>query len=49
MPDSKRQRIPYLLFNFAYRKFGKVTALLARVGLLSWLGRVACRLSYPIE
>jgi radical SAM superfamily enzyme YgiQ (UPF0313 family) len=49
MPESKRQRIPYLLFNFAYRKFGKVTALLARVGLLGWLGRVARRLSYHVE
>jgi radical SAM superfamily enzyme YgiQ (UPF0313 family) len=49
MPDSKRQIAPYLLFNFAYRKFGKATATLARVGLLSWLGRVARRLSYHIE
>lgn len=49
LPDSKRQRVPYLLFNLAYRKFGKVTALLARIGLLGWLGRVARRLSYHIE
>ena len=49
MPESKRQRIPYLLFNLAYRKFGKVTAVLARIGLLSWLGRVARRLSYHVE
>ena len=38
MPQSRRQVVPYLLFNLAYRKFGKATAVLARVGLLGWLG-----------
>jgi len=49
MPDSRRQRVPYLLFNLAYRKFGKATAVLARIGLLGWLGRVARHLSYHVE
>ena len=49
MPESRRQVVPYLLFNFAYRKFGRVTAVLARFGLLTWVGRVARRLAYHVE
>ena len=40
---------PYLLFNFAYRKFGWVTAILARFGLLTWVGRLARRLAYHVD
>ncbi len=49
MPESKRQVIPYLLFNLAYRKFGGLTAFLARFGLLTWVGRIARRLAYHVE
>jgi radical SAM superfamily enzyme YgiQ (UPF0313 family) len=49
MPQSKRQIVPYLLFNFAYRKFGGVTAFVARFGLLTWVGRIARRLAYHVE
>ena len=49
MPESRRQRVPYLLFNLAYRKFGGVTAFLARFGLLTWVGRIARRLAYHVE
>ena len=49
MPKAKRQIVPYLLFNFAYRRFGKVTAIMAQVGLLGWVGRVARRFSYHVE
>jgi radical SAM superfamily enzyme YgiQ (UPF0313 family) len=49
MPQSRRQRAPYLLFNLAYRKFGWMTALLARLGLLTWVGRMARRLAYHVE
>ena len=49
MPESKRQAVPYLLFNFAYRKFGRMTAVLARFGLLTWVGRVARRLAYHVD
>ena len=49
MPESHRQRAPYLLFNLAYRKFGGVTAFLARFGLLTWVGRIARRLAYHVE
>ncbi len=48
MPSSKRQRVPYLLFNLAYRKFGGLTSQVARFGLMNALGKLARRLSYGI-
>jgi radical SAM superfamily enzyme YgiQ (UPF0313 family) len=48
MPLAPSCRIPYLLFNLGYRRFGKVTSVLGNVGLMSWLGRLARRLSYGI-
>jgi radical SAM superfamily enzyme YgiQ (UPF0313 family) len=49
MPRARQQIVPYLLFNFAYRRFGKVTALMAKIGLLGWVGQVARRLSYHVD
>jgi radical SAM superfamily enzyme YgiQ (UPF0313 family) len=49
MPRSIRLKIPYLLFNFGYRKFGKITSLAAHIGLLNHMGKLARRLSYGIE
>lgn len=49
MPRSRRQRAPFLLFNLAYRKYGWMPALLARFGLLTWVGRMARRLAYHVE
>jgi radical SAM superfamily enzyme YgiQ (UPF0313 family) len=48
LPDDPSRRIPYLLFNFGYRKYGKVASLLARLGLMSAFGRAARRLAYGI-
>lgn len=49
LPDDRKQRVPYLLFNFLYRKFGKIAASIAGFGLMSYLGKLARRLSYGIE
>jgi radical SAM superfamily enzyme YgiQ (UPF0313 family) len=49
MPRSRRQRAPYLLFSIGYRRLGWMTALLARVGLLGWVGRLSRRLAYHVE
>lgn len=46
LPDSKKQRIPYLCFNLFYRKFGRFTELLAKLIPLNLLGRFAAWLSY---
>jgi len=48
IPENREQRIPYFLFSFVYRKFGKATSKIAKLGLLSKLGKLARRLSYGI-
>ena len=47
-PRHKKQQIAYLLFNFGYRKFGRLTALLTRLIPLDRLGKLAAKLSYKI-
>ncbi len=49
LPDNKKQMIPYLLFNFGYRKFGKITSLFGKLGLMSFIGTLGRKLSYNIE
>ncbi len=49
MPNSMRLKIPYLLFNLGYRKFGKITSLAAHVGLLNRMGKLTRQLCYGIE
>lgn len=49
IPDNHEQKIPYFLFCFIYRKFGRVSSKVSRIGLLSCLGRLARRLSYGID
>ena len=50
IPENREQRIPYLLFCFVYRKFGKVISkITSKLGLLSRLGRLARHLSYRID
>ncbi len=49
LPLAPRQRMPYLLFNLGYRKFGKLTSMLANHGCMHALGRLARRLAYGIE
>lgn len=48
-PDNKSLRKPYFLFNFGYRKYGNVTSLLGKLGLMSKIGQVARKISYGIE
>lgn len=48
MPKHPAQRASFLLFNLLYRKFGRVTAMIARVVPLSKLGRLAAKLSYKV-
>lgn len=49
IPENHKQRIPYFLFCFIYRKFGNITSKVAEVGLLAYLGKLARRLSYGID
>jgi radical SAM superfamily enzyme YgiQ (UPF0313 family) len=48
MPDTMRRRIPYLLFNLGYRKYGKVMSLISKFNLMNFTGKLATRLSYGI-
>ena len=48
LPDHKSQWLPYLLFNFGYRKFGRFSSALSRVVPMHSLGRLAARVSYRI-
>ncbi|MDD3655105.1 MAG: radical SAM protein [Desulfotomaculaceae bacterium] len=49
LPNDRNQRVPYLLFNFFYRKFGKIVSKIASIGLMNYLGKLARRLSYGID
>lgn len=49
MPQSRRLRVPYLLFNLGYRKYGKLTSLAAHAGLLNRMGKLARQLCYGID
>ncbi|MHB9095882.1 MAG: B12-binding domain-containing radical SAM protein [Eubacteriales bacterium] len=49
IPDDPKQKIPYLLFNLVYRKFGHITSRVARLGFMNSLGKLARRLSYGVD
>ena len=49
LPESKAQRVPYLLFNLLYRKFGKFTSALSRIVPMRLIGRMATRIAYRIK
>lgn len=51
IPDNHSQRVPYLLFNLFYRKYGKLVsaASMAGAGYLNKLGKLARRLSYKTK
>ena len=48
MPKTHKQRAPYLLFNFVYRKFGKVTDKLCELITYERVGKIAEKISYHI-
>ena len=45
-PADSRRRMPYLLFNIGYRKYGQLISRLGAVGLMSFIGRLGAKLSY---
>jgi len=48
-PLNKSLRTPYFLFNFGYRKYGRITSFFGKLGLMSKIGQVARKISYGIE
>ncbi|KAJ52599.1 radical SAM superfamily enzyme YgiQ (UPF0313 family) [Clostridium tetanomorphum] len=49
LPKSKKQWIPFLAFNFFYRKFGKLTELLCNIVSFKSIGRFFRWLAYCIK
>lgn len=49
LPKSKKQWIPFLAFNFFYRKFGKFTELLCDIVSFKNIGKFFRRLAYFIK
>jgi len=48
LPRSKKQWIPFLAFNFFYRKFGKVTELICNIVSYENIGRFFRWVSYLV-
>jgi radical SAM superfamily enzyme YgiQ (UPF0313 family) len=48
LPLSKKQRVPFLLFNLMYRKFGRFTSAFSRILPLENMGKIAAKLSYKL-
>jgi len=48
-PDNKALRLPYFLFNFGYRKYGRVVSFFGKRRLMSVIGRVARKIAYGVE
>ncbi|WP_315070104.1 radical SAM protein [uncultured Clostridium sp.] len=49
LPKSKKQWIPFLAFNFLYRKFGKLTELLCSIVSFEVIGRFSRWVAYRIK
>lgn len=45
IPDENSQILPYLLFNFLYRKYGRFTEKLCRIVTYNRIGRIADKIS----
>ncbi len=48
-PATRPTVKPYFLFNFGYRKYGRITSFIGTLGLMSHIGRLARRISYGIS
>jgi radical SAM superfamily enzyme YgiQ (UPF0313 family) len=48
-PDNRSLMTPYLLFNLGYRKYGKITSMLGKFGLMNVIGQLGRKLAYGIE
>lgn len=49
LPKQKKIRVSYLLFNLAYRKFGKFVSSIGKLGFMRKIGKIARKLSYGID
>lgn len=49
MPESKNQRMPYLMFNLLYRKYGRFTDFLCKLISYKRIGIIGEKLSYYLK
>ncbi|MCD8377464.1 MAG: hypothetical protein LUB59_01600 [Candidatus Gastranaerophilales bacterium] len=49
LPDDKHKRMVYLLFNFVYRKYGKLTEMISKVIPLQLIGKMISKLCYDAD
>lgn len=49
LPDSKKQWIPFLAFNFLYRKCGKFSEILCNIFSFKTIGKLSRWLAYSIK
>ncbi len=49
LPKDPRQKVPYLLFNFVYRKFGKIASKFAGLFMMNHFSKLIRKLSYGID
>ena len=48
-PTNKSLRKPYFLFNFGYRKYGRITSIFGKFGFMNKIGQIARGISYGIK
>lgn len=48
IPERRENYTPYFLFNYGYRKYGKLFSVLSKNGFMRKIGKLASRLSYGI-
>lgn len=47
-PDNKKLIAPYIAFNLGYRKYGKFTSLLGKMGFMNQIGKLGSKIAYHI-
>lgn len=47
-PQNKRMVASYFLFNFGYRKYGRLVSFFGKLDLMNFIGKIARKLSYGI-
>lgn len=48
-PFNNKLLLPYLMFNFGYRKCGRFTSIIGKLGAMNTIGKIARRISYGVE
>ena len=48
LPENKKIAASYFLFNFGYRKYGRLVSFIGKLGFMNAIGKLARKLSYGI-